>query len=76
MRVKELTLIAIVVVVSSWMVGAQRGAAPAQEAIVPFKIQVPEAVLSDLKQLLARTRFPGEIAGSDWDYGTNLGYLK
>jgi pimeloyl-ACP methyl ester carboxylesterase len=63
-------------VVSGWTVAAQRGAAPAQEAIVPFKIQVPDAVLSDLRQRLARTRFPGEIAGSEWDYGTNLGYLK
>jgi len=47
-----------------------------QDAIVPFKIQVPDAVLSDLKERLARTRFPGEIAGSQWDYGTNLAYLK
>ena len=49
---------------------------PAQEAIVPFKIRVPEAALKDLKERLARTRFPGEISGSNWDYGTNLGYLK
>jgi epoxide hydrolase len=47
-----------------------------QEAVVPFKIHVPDAVLADLEQRLARTRFPGEIAGSDWDYGTNLPYLK
>ena len=48
----------------------------AQDAIVPFKIRVDDAVLSDLKQRLARTRFPGEITNSDWDYGTNLAYLK
>jgi pimeloyl-ACP methyl ester carboxylesterase len=47
-----------------------------QEAIVPFKIHVDDSVLVDLKQRLARTRFPGEIAGSNWDYGTNLAYLK
>jgi epoxide hydrolase len=47
-----------------------------QEAVIPFKIQVADSVLSDLKQRLARTRFPGEISGSGWDYGTNLGYLK
>jgi epoxide hydrolase len=47
-----------------------------QETIVPFKIRVPDAVLADLKQRLARTRFPGEIAGSNWDYGTNPSYLK
>ena len=46
------------------------------DAIVPFKIQVPDAVLSDLEQRLARTRFPGEISGSGWDYGTNLTYLR
>src|SRR6185436_7989514 len=49
---------------------------PAQNAIVPFKIHVDDSVLADLKQRLARTRFPAEIAKSDWDYGTNLGYLK
>ena len=36
----------------------------------------PIRSLTDLKQRLARTRFPGEIAGSNWDYGTNLPYLK
>jgi pimeloyl-ACP methyl ester carboxylesterase len=49
---------------------------PAQDAIVPFKIRVDDAVLTDLQQRLARTRFPGEITNSDWDYGTNLAYLK
>jgi len=49
---------------------------PAQSAITPFKIHVDDAVLADLKQRLARTRFPGEIANSDWDYGTNLAYLR
>jgi pimeloyl-ACP methyl ester carboxylesterase len=47
-----------------------------QEAIVPFKVRVEESVLNDLKQRLTRTRFPGEIAGSNWDYGTNLTYVK
>ena len=47
-----------------------------QDAVIPFKIHVADSVLTDLKQRLARTRFPGEITGSDWDYGTNLTYLK
>jgi pimeloyl-ACP methyl ester carboxylesterase len=55
---------------------AQQGTAPAREAVVPFTINVSEAVLTDLKDRLARTRFPGEIAGSGWDYGTDLAYLK
>jgi pimeloyl-ACP methyl ester carboxylesterase len=58
---------------------AQRSSPSTQEnrdAIVPFKIQVSDAVLTDLKERLGRTRFPGEIANSNWDYGTNLSYLK
>jgi len=46
------------------------------DAIVPFKIQVPDEVLRDLKARLARTRFPDEIPGTGWDYGTDLTYLK
>jgi microsomal epoxide hydrolase len=46
------------------------------EAITPFRINVPEATLSDLKERLARTRFPSEIEKSGWEYGTNLAYLK
>jgi microsomal epoxide hydrolase len=49
-----------------------QGSAP----VVPFKIAVPDAVLADLKERLARTRFPSEIEGSGWDYGTNLAYLR
>lgn len=46
------------------------------KAIRPFKINVPDAVLQDLKDRLARTRFPDEIEGAGWDYGTPLAYLK
>lgn len=42
----------------------------------PFKVQVPEATLKDLKERLAHTRWPDEISGSAWDYGTNLAYHK
>jgi pimeloyl-ACP methyl ester carboxylesterase len=57
---------------------AQEGSAAtgARESITPFRISVADSVLADLKQRLARTRFPGEISSSDWDYGTNLAYLK
>lgn len=58
---------------------AARATTPAQtasDAVVPFRIQVSDTVLRDLKDRLARTRFPTEIDGSGWDYGTNLAYLK
>jgi pimeloyl-ACP methyl ester carboxylesterase len=55
---------------------AQRGTTSAAEAIVPFKIQVSDAVLADLKRRLAQARFADEFPDAGWDYGTNLAYLK
>ena len=45
-------------------------------AVEPFKIQVPDSDLDDLKSRLERTRWPEELPGTDWDYGSNLGYVK
>ncbi len=44
--------------------------------VQPFKVQVPEATLEDLRERLARTRWSDEISGSGWDYGSNLAYIK
>jgi microsomal epoxide hydrolase len=44
--------------------------------ITPFRIQVPEVVLDDLKQRLRRTRWPDQVSGSGWDYGTDSAYLR
>jgi pimeloyl-ACP methyl ester carboxylesterase len=44
--------------------------------IEPFRIAIPEEVLADLRDRIARTRWPDEIAHSGWDYGTNLAYIK
>ena len=48
------------------LIGAATVAGRAQQNYtlsVPFKIQVSDAVLADLKDRLARTRFPAEIPG-------------
>jgi len=42
----------------------------------PFKIDVAQPVLDDLRQRLANTRWPDEIEEAGWDYGTNRAYLK
>jgi microsomal epoxide hydrolase len=42
----------------------------------PFRIAVPDAVLGDLRARLAHTRFPDEIPGSGWAYGSALAYLR
>jgi len=42
----------------------------------PFRVDVPDAVLDDLRDRLARTRWPDQIPGAAWEYGTDLAYLR
>jgi pimeloyl-ACP methyl ester carboxylesterase len=42
----------------------------------PFQIHVAEEVLIDLRERLARTRWPDELPEAEWDYGTHLAYLQ
>ncbi len=44
--------------------------------VEPFRIAVPDSVLADLRERLARTRFPDEVPGSGWGYGTDLSYMR
>ena len=46
------------------------------DAISRMRIEVPEEVLDDLRRRLAATRFPDQIPGSGWDYGTDGAYLR
>lgn len=41
-----------------------------------FRVAVPQAELDDLHARLDRTRWPGELPGSGWDYGIPVGYLR
>ena len=45
-------------------------------AVEPFEVAVPEAVLEDLGERLARTRWPRDMGNGDWRYGTERGYLE
>ncbi|MEP6767140.1 MAG: epoxide hydrolase family protein [Acidobacteriota bacterium] len=40
-----------------------------------FRIEVPEPVLKDLRERIARTRWPDEIPGAGWRYGASTAYL-
>lgn len=52
------------------------------DAVVPFRLDVPEADLVDLRERLARTRWPEPAtvderpADDDWSQGPPLGYLR
>ena len=44
--------------------------------LTPFTIRIPEATLADLRARLDRVRWPDEIPGAGWHYGTDLAYLR
>jgi pimeloyl-ACP methyl ester carboxylesterase len=44
--------------------------------IRPFRIDVSDADLEDLKDRLARTRWPDQPSGEGWSYGTPLEYVR
>jgi pimeloyl-ACP methyl ester carboxylesterase len=44
--------------------------------ITPFRIEVEDAVLADLRDRLRRARFPQQLPDAGWDYGTERGYLQ
>lgn len=52
-------------------------AAPAPvAAVLPFRVAVPVAAVDDLKERLARARWPDEAPGAGWSRGVPSDYLK
>lgn len=45
-------------------------------SVTPFRVDFPDAALADLRERLARTRFPDQAPGDPWAYGTNVDYLR
>ena len=42
----------------------------------PFTLRVSDEAIADLRDRLARTRFPDQAPGDPWAYGTDVGYLR
>jgi len=42
----------------------------------PFEINISDEVLAELRNRLAATRWPDELPGVGWEYGSNMDYLK
>ncbi len=42
----------------------------------PFRIHAEDNALADLRDRLARTRWPDQLDGAAWDYGAELRYVK
>src|SRR5256885_7300481 len=41
-----------------------------------FTLTVPDHAIADLRERLARTRYPDQAPGAPWAYGTDVGYLQ
>jgi pimeloyl-ACP methyl ester carboxylesterase len=42
----------------------------------PFTIEISDDVLADLRDRLHRVRWPDQVPGAGWAYGTDLAYMK
>lgn len=47
-----------------------------QPGLRPFRIDIPQSQLDDLKSRLANTRWPEELPGVGWSRGVPVGYLR
>ena len=41
-----------------------------------FRLHIPDSAIDDLRERLARSRFPEQAPGAPWAYGTDVAYLK
>ncbi len=46
------------------------------DSVTPFRIDIPQSQLDDLRDRLTRTRWPSEIPGVGWSRGVPKDYLK
>jgi epoxide hydrolase len=46
------------------------------DQIVPFRIEIPDAALTDLQDRLSRTRWPEAETVDDWSQGVPLTYVQ
>jgi hypothetical protein len=45
-------------------------------SVEPFEARVSQAILDDLRERLAATRWPDEVSDAAWDYGANPQYMR
>jgi len=70
---------ALALSMSLWLIrpitGAAQGPSP-RATPERFSIRVPDAVLTDLHDRLAHTRWPDQLPGTGWAYGADTAYLR
>lgn len=78
MTLKTRTMIALAGALLSFVaVECVHGQEAAQSAeIKPFKIHVPDSMLTDLRRRLTETRWPDQLPGTTWEYGADSGKVR
>ncbi|HEV3012890.1 MAG TPA: epoxide hydrolase [Actinomycetota bacterium] len=56
--------------------GTEQGTRNAHDQIRPFRVEVSQGELDDLRERLGRTRWPVEPGGVGWSRGVPVGYLQ
>jgi pimeloyl-ACP methyl ester carboxylesterase len=46
------------------------------DTITPFRIDIPQAAIDDLRDRLARTRWPAQVPGTGWERGVPVDFLR
>jgi pimeloyl-ACP methyl ester carboxylesterase len=64
------------IVASAMLIAAVLLQPHAADAQQPFSIDVPDAVIRDLNDRLARTRWPDQLPGTGWDQGADTAYMR
>jgi microsomal epoxide hydrolase len=49
---------------------------PDSDTVEPFRIEVPDEAIDDLRERLHDTRWPDQLPDSGWGYGTDIDYLR
>src|SRR6478736_4389867 len=52
------------------------GACMSKPVPTPFRLQVPDETLKDLRERLSRVRWPDEPPVEPWSTGTSVGYMR
>ena len=68
----RLLLVSLLLLASIALGHAQALAKPEPATIRPFKVQVPDRVLIDLRHRLAETKWPDQLPGTTWEYGADI----
>jgi hypothetical protein len=82
-RRSHVAVVALAASRPAWTTQGQPAVAPPgearraqNEAVRPFTIQVPDAVLADLKVRLSNARLPEPLQGDGWAHGTDIRYPR